>query len=112
MGILYAVQWCDPLMCDLMLLCSKVAMDQIELFTVSVFTCLSTLNCQNKGTLLIVTPAESHHVSDLIRQGHWSYQIRRTPVSAGRGQRETRSSGGDHCLQLPRRSQRGPPAIA
>lgn len=48
--ILYAVQWCDPflhelcmiLMCDLvMLLCAKVVMDQIELFTVSVFTCLS-----------------------------------------------------------------------
>ena len=48
--ILYAVQWCNPflyelcmiLMCDLvMLLCAKVAMDQIEVFTVSVFTCLS-----------------------------------------------------------------------
>ena len=47
--ILYAVQWCDPflhepcmiLMCDLMLLCAKVVMDHIELFTVSVFTCLS-----------------------------------------------------------------------
>lgn len=33
---------CMILMCDLvMLLCAKVVMDQIELFTVSVFTCLS-----------------------------------------------------------------------